>query len=94
MTAVTFDTLKFVKTLEAAGVEPRQAEAIADAQRAALAELVEANSFATKNDIDGLRNALRSDLAEMKFDLLKWIVGLSLAQISLVVGLFLKAIGN
>ncbi len=88
MSAVTFDTLKFVKTLEAAGVEPRQAEAIADAQREAFSQLVDASEFATKSDI----LALRADIAEMKFDLLKWIVGLALAQTGLVVGL-IKLIG-
>lgn len=81
MSAVTFDTLKFVKTLEAAGVEPKQAEAIADAQREAFAELVSVSDLVTKHD-----------LAEMKFDLLKWIVGLALAQTGLVVGL-IKLIG-
>lgn len=81
MTAVTFDTLKFVKTLEAAGVDPKQAEAIADAQREAFAELVSVSDLVTKHD-----------LAEMKFDLLKWIVGLALAQTGLVVGL-IKLIG-
>jgi hypothetical protein len=88
MSAVTFDTLKFVKTLEAAGVEPRQAEAIANAQCDVLSQLVDASEFATKNDI----LALRADIAEMKFDLLKWIVGLALAQTGLVVGL-VKLIG-
>ena len=88
MTTVTFDTLKFVKTLEAAGVEPKQAEAIADAQREAFAQLVEASELATKNDIV----VLRADIAEMKFDLLKWIVGLALAQTGITVSL-IKLIG-
>ncbi|MDP4027596.1 MAG: hypothetical protein Q8P42_01305 [Gallionella sp.] len=33
MSAVTFDTLKFVKTLEASGIDKKQAEAIAFAYR-------------------------------------------------------------
>lgn len=35
MSTVTFDTLKFVKTLEASGMDEKQAEAIAAAHRAA-----------------------------------------------------------
>ena len=37
MTAVTFDTLKFAKRLEAAGLPRSQAEAIADALSSSLA---------------------------------------------------------
>jgi acid phosphatase family membrane protein YuiD len=33
MSTVTFDTLKFVKTLEASGIKAEQAEAIAEAYR-------------------------------------------------------------
>lgn len=33
MSTVTFDTLKFVKTLEASGIDAKQAEAIAAAYR-------------------------------------------------------------
>ncbi|MDD2916054.1 MAG: hypothetical protein PHP70_12120 [Gallionella sp.] len=33
MSAVSFDTLKFVKTLEASGIDEKQAEAIASAYR-------------------------------------------------------------
>jgi hypothetical protein len=33
---------------------------------------------------------LKQIISEMKFDLLKWIVGLSLAQFGLLVGVLLK----
>lgn len=79
MTAITFDTLKFVKKLEAAGIKANEAEAIAEAQREAFDEMMKVNELATK-----------SDLLEMKFDLLKWIVGLALAQLGLIVGILLK----
>jgi hypothetical protein len=55
MAAVTFDTLKFVKTLEAAGVSAPQAEAISSAVRDAH----ETAEVATKRDLHELE--LRMD---------------------------------
>ncbi|MBI3523651.1 MAG: DUF1640 domain-containing protein [Betaproteobacteria bacterium] len=79
MTTITFDTLKFVKKLEAAGIASNEAEAIAEAQREAFDEMMKVHELATK-----------ADLMELKFDLLKWIVGLALAQIGLIVGILIK----
>lgn len=82
MSAVTFDTLKFTKTLEKAGVPVAQAEAIAEAFKDASGEA----EVATKRDIE----KLEGKITEMKFDLLKWIVGLSLAQFGVLIGILLK----
>jgi len=51
MATVTFDTLKFVKTLEAAGIPFAQAEAFSDAVR----DSHEAADIATKRDLDDVR---------------------------------------
>jgi hypothetical protein len=77
-TTVTFDTLKFVERLKAAGVPEAQAKAMAEAQQEALSESV-ATHLATK-----------TDLVELKLDVIKWMVGLALAQISLLVGILVK----
>jgi hypothetical protein len=82
MTAITFDTLKFTKKLEKAGLPQEQAEAIAEAFKEASGEA----EVATKRDIEHLEVRI----AEMKFDLLKWIVGMSLAQFSVLIGILLK----
>jgi hypothetical protein len=50
MAVVTFDTLKFVKTLEAAGVPPQQAEAFSSAVR----DSREMAELATKADVGDL----------------------------------------
>jgi acid phosphatase family membrane protein YuiD len=55
MSTVTFDTLKFVKTLEAGGMQPEQAEAIATAYRDASND----QELVTKKD-------LQVELAPMK----------------------------
>ena len=79
MSAVTFDTHKVIKQLESAGLPPSQAEAIVAAVTAAQegAELV------TKKD-------LQLALAELRADLIKWVVGLALAQLALLIGILTK----
>ena len=101
MGAVAFDTLKFVKPLEAAGVSVPQAEAISFAVR----EAHESVDVATKRDLKemevglrhdmkemetNLRHDMQKELAPMKADLLltKWMLGVLLAG---VMSLILKA---
>jgi len=63
MASITFDTLKFVETLESAGVERKQASAIASAVR----DSHEAADVATKGDI----TLLRKDMTSMELGLRK-----------------------
>jgi hypothetical protein len=81
MAALTFDTLKFVEKLEKAGVPREQAKAEAEA----LAEVLEsgAHELVTKKD-------LLIALADLKADLMKWVIGLALAQVGLLVGILLR----
>ena len=60
MTAITFDTLAYSKTLQSAGMPQEQADALAKAQKAALDEMVAAKELATQADILMLK--LRSSL--------------------------------
>lgn len=77
MTAITFDTLRFVERLETAGIPRQQAKANAEA----LAEVLEkgAGELATKND-----------LTELKIDIMKWVIGLALAQMGLLVSILMR----
>lgn len=58
MIAMTFDTLKFANRLKAAGMEPR----LAEAQAQAIVELVDDTNVATKADIDRLSSATKADI--------------------------------
>ena len=80
MAALTFDTLKFAEKLSAAGVPEAQAKA----QAAALSEVLEINlkDVVTKDHLD-------YKLAELKTELIKWVVGLALAQSGLLLGILL-----
>ena len=85
MSSLTFDTLKFANRLKKAGIAPVHAEAEAEA----LAEIFETNlsELATKGDLEKLAASLRQDLAHLKFELLKWVIGLGIAQTSLLIAL-------
>jgi len=72
VSTITFDTLKFANKLKAAGVPAQQAEAEAEA----LVDALSSSEIAT-----------RTDLIELKTDIIKWIVGIALAQIGLLVGI-------
>lgn len=78
MTALTFDTLAYVKTLRDAGIEEKQAEA----QAAALATVLKtsAGDLATKQDIDRLeaRVNLFEERSDGRFRLLQWMMAFNL----------------
>jgi len=80
MTTITFDTLKFVERLKAAGVSDAQAKAEAEV----FAEVLNTADVATKRDLTEMESVLRRDMAELKVDLLKWVVGLLLGQTALL----------
>jgi hypothetical protein len=79
MTAVTFDTLKFAKKLEAAGLPPAQAEAIADAFREATSE-----ELVTRDYLDARLEGIKGSIEAAKGDIIKWVAGLLIAQAALV----------
>jgi len=78
MASITFDTLKFVEKLKAAGVPEAQAKAEAEALVFAFSEAMD-SQLATKSDINRVERELL---------VLKWMMGLVLGGI---VALILKA---
>lgn len=79
MSTLTFDTHKFVKRLEAAGVPSLQAEAMADAQKEVLAEALE-TQLASRADLVEIRHELREAKAEIMGELRlnRWMLGVVL----------------
>ena len=78
MSAVSFDTHKFVRKLQDAGFDEKQAEGLSEAMHSAIAE----SELVTKKD-------LQIELAPLKADLnlLKWMMG---ALIAIAVANFSK----
>lgn len=79
MSTISFDTLKFANRLKAAGVPPQQAEAEAEALAEALADAVKTSDLTTK-----------ADLSEAEMRIIKWVVGMALAQFALLAGVLMK----
>ena len=88
--AITFDTLAYVKKLKAAGVPEKQAEAHAET----FAEIVE-DRIATKQDILVLKQGLKElelsmkqepklGLANTKAEIIKWVAGMLVAQAAIL----------
>jgi len=65
MATVTFDTLKFVKTLESAGIDREQASAFA----AAVRDAHDAADVATKADLRELEHCVETRFAKMDGEL-------------------------
>lgn len=97
MTAITFDTHEFVKELKGAGFNEEQAEVITKLQKAAIAATLEQakhdyelDNLATKRDLKELELKVAKDIAESKAELIRWVVGVGLLQMTLITGLLLK----
>ena len=86
MTTVTFDTLKFVEKLKAAGVPEGQAKAMSEAFQEAQGEL----DVATKRDLKELKLKIETRFEGVRVELMliKWMLGLLLGG---VLALILKA---
>ena len=74
MSAVTFDTLKYVEALKTAGVPEPQAKAQSDALKEVLNTEV-----ATKHDLTEMELRVEAKLEAMKYEIIKWNTGTLLA---------------
>ena len=80
--ATSFDALNTARELKAAGIEPKHAEAIADAMRKAA--LADHDTLATKADLA----AVNSDVAAVRSEL-RWMFGfLAALQLAMAARLF------
>ncbi len=83
MTAIAFDTLRYVKTLRAAGFDEQQAEALTEGQR----EILSANldDLATKRDMTELKVELKRDIKELELRMVIKMGVMILGGVGLVV---------
>ncbi len=72
------DTHETVKSLTAAGFTDAQAEALTAAVKQAVD--IDLSNIATKTDIADLRR----EMADMKAELVKWVVGVGFAQVATI----------
>jgi hypothetical protein len=81
MASVAFDTLKLAQRLEAAGFPPRQAQDMASAIADTIVETVVTPAY-----LDLRFSELRLELANVKADILKWVLGAIGFQTLAVIG--------
>ena len=92
MVAITFDTLEFTEQLKAVGVPDEQAKGQAKAFATAIRQVQEGrqDTLATKRDIKEIElkiKELEVKLVDGKAEIIKWMFGVSAAQVTLIVAL-------
>lgn len=101
MATITFDTHDFVKKLKGAGFSEEQAEVLTDLQKATSQNTLEQarhdyelDDLATKRDLKELQLTLELKMSENKADLIRWVVGVGLLQITIIAALMLRLTGK
>ncbi len=101
MATLTFDTHDFVKKLKGAGFSEEQAEVLTELQKTTVSNTLEQarhdyelDDLATKRDLKQLELIMRKDMAENKADLIRWVVGVGLLQITIIAGLLFRLTGK
>jgi len=91
MNSPSFDTHAFIKRLKDAGISEVQAEAQTEALTQALEQFrIEAHlaDLASKRDLKEVEAHLEVRIAESEASLLKWVIGLLLAQTGILITAF------
>lgn len=78
MTTTTFDTLGYFEKLKAAGMPEAQAKV----QVEAMQDMVKGYDETLRKEL-----ATKADLQAVKFDILKWLIGILIGQTALIVAL-------
>ena len=78
---ITFDTLAYSKVLKNSGMDAVQAEALAEAQKVAMAEMVHAKDLATQTDIV----RLEANIEKYKHETVRWLMGMFMVQMALII---------
>ena len=93
MTAITFDTLKLAQRLrDEVKFPPEQAEKAASVLADTFTDWQGQQEVATKadinslkNDVAGLESRVDVKLAELKNEIIKWVVGIGFAQVAMII---------
>jgi hypothetical protein len=88
MSTVPFDTHAFYVELVESGLAEKTANALTKA--VTKIELAKLDDLATKHDI----KELELKIAENKADLIRWVVGVGLLQITIIAALMLRLTGK
>ncbi len=81
MTAISIDTYALITKLKDSGIAVTNKD-------------LDARIKETELKIELVKSELRSDIAEIKADLVRWVVGVGLLQITMITGLIMKLAGR
>ena len=84
MSTATLDTPSIARRLQAAGFSEGQAEAVTGVLRDSRE--TDLSYLATKADLGALKTELRTEIAETKYEILKWVLSAIGFQTIVVVG--------
>ena len=73
------DTLNIYSRLKSTGLSEESAKGIAEIFQETIEE-----KLATKNDLELVKNELKKEIAESKFDTIRWVAGMLVAQAALI----------
>ncbi|MDD1606953.1 MAG: CCDC90 family protein [Methylococcaceae bacterium] len=97
MSAMPFDTHAFYVELVESGLAEKTAEALTKA--VTKIELAKLEELATKRDIKEIelkielvKSELKRDISENKAELIRWVVGVGLLQVTIITALMIKLI--
>ena len=87
MDGITFDSLSYFEKLKGAGFTEEQAKVQVEAMQGVVKSYDEAarKELATKGDIADLRADFRKEISDTKHEILKWMMGMFVAQTALIV---------
>jgi TPR repeat protein len=97
MTTITFDTLAYFEKFVSAGMPEAQARVQVEAMQDMVQQYDQGlrQELATKWDTQELRvelkkeiQGVRDELHNVKFDLMKWMLGIAIGQAALIIALF------
>ena len=85
MATITFDTHELVNELECSGFTRQQSETVVSVLKKSQGELVTKADL--HQEIESLKNVTKTDLLELKVDIVKWVGALMLAQVAVIAAL-------
>lgn len=86
---IAFDTLEYMKQLNEAGIENRQAEAITKATHNAIYQVMTQSNLCTKNDLKEMENLFKSYISKTFAKYLSITVSI-LSVVQLVINIMSK----
>ena len=87
MVTTTFDTLGYFERLKAAGVPEMQAKVQIEAMQDVVKDIVKSYDEASRKDLatKGDIQDVRKEIQDVKHEILKWMMGMLVAQSALIV---------